>query len=131
MGITGPFAGVIGDLYFGEHPDDTPDAQIVTHSTVDNVNSGPAVLHLIEVDCTDNPQEDVYFRSYDATSATVGTDLETIGFRCRKGEWTRLLIDPSYSYGTGFTYCVTREKIGDPGTGTAPSGKVYVKGILA
>lgn len=131
MGVTSGFSGLIGDTYFGEHPDDTPNAAKVTHSPLNDVNSGAAVLHLIEVDLSDNPIEDCWFRGYDDAAPTVGTTKEKIGFKCRKGEWTRLVIDPSYNMATAFSYCLTQEALGDSGTGTAPSGKAYVKGILA
>ena len=95
-------------------------------STEDDVTGTSATVYAVTIDATDNPGEDVTFRAYNNASPTVGTTLAILAIRCRAGQTVSLSNIPGWAFGTSLSFCVTTEKEGDAGTGTAPSGRVKV-----
>lgn len=95
----------------------------------DNVNSGAATLYVLEIDARNNTGENVYWKATDATSATVGTTQAHMMIKVRKGIKQKVSIMAGYSFGTGLSHWCVK---GNAHTSSdAPSGSVYVNGMLA
>lgn len=93
-----------------------------------NVNSGAAVLHLLQVDNTGNASAASYLKIYDATSATVGTTEPDVVIRVPGGATLKLAIPQGLSFATGITFaCVTA---GGTGGTTSPSSDVGVVMVI-
>lgn len=98
----------------------TPEADVTSFTAADD-----SALYSILIDCTDNPNEDITVRIYNATSATVGTDLAHAWFQGKRGR----IVDFEFSAGIRFDAGMTVAAVkGAGGTAGAenPSGVVRV-----
>lgn len=95
----------------------------------DNVNSGVAVIYLIEVDNTLNANAAVYTKLYNSTGPTVGTTDPEIIVLAPKGKIQTFGVPEGISFGTGLSFA-TVTTAGTAGT-TSPTGNVGVKIVLA
>lgn len=88
------------------------------------------VLYSIVVDCRNNPNEDVTFRLYDASSApTVGTDAAEVWVQGKRGQLIEYEWPVGIPFGTGFS-AATVKGAGGTGGSTNPSGIVKIELVV-
>ncbi len=91
-----------------------------------DVAGASGTLYAIIVDCTDNPNEDVTCRLYDASSApTVGTDDAEVWVPGKRGEKVEYEWPVGIPFGTGFSVATVKGKGGTGGSAN-PSGTVKI-----
>ncbi len=110
----------------GSYEIQIPDA---TSSPLNAISGGSLKVYGVDIDARDNPTEDVYFKLWNAATATPGTDDEYMGLIGKAGRVTPYLFPRGKEFSTNISVACTTQAIGSA-SATSPTGTVRVNMII-